>query len=197
MLFDDNKVLAGIFQGEVAADERDLSVAGVAVHKFSGIIVKDGGLVLVQREAKDKVYDDSGAVIGKKKVVWWELPGGKSEAADNGDPRNSVKREALEECGVNVNVGDVLWVDRASHRKNKLVAYYPCQYVSGEVSNTLPEEHLDARTFLPDELHALSLSGVHIRVPEGIISRFMQDPSFFEKCVTNPPVLKGAELSPA
>jgi 8-oxo-dGTP diphosphatase len=66
----------------------------------AGVLIEDGRVLLTQRKA------------GAHLAGLWEFPGGKVEAGE--DPRDALRRELVEELGIDVRVGDV--VDVAFHR---------------------------------------------------------------------------------
>lgn len=62
------------------------------------VVVRDGAILLVQR-GKQPGYG------------LWAVPGGRVELGETA--REAARREAFEECGVEVEVGDVIWVGDA------------------------------------------------------------------------------------
>jgi ADP-ribose pyrophosphatase YjhB (NUDIX family) len=81
--------------------------AGAVVVAASGIVVRDGALLLVQR----------GAAPGLGK---WAVPGGRVEFGET--VRETVAREVREETGVTVTVGDFAgWVERIGDEGNHFV----------------------------------------------------------------------------
>jgi len=75
------------------ADSRTVLVA-------AGVIVEEGRVLLSQRKR------------GAHLEGVWELPGGKVE--DGEDPRDALRRELVEELGIDVRVGEI--VDVTFHR---------------------------------------------------------------------------------
>ncbi|MEM9070193.1 MAG: (deoxy)nucleoside triphosphate pyrophosphohydrolase [Myxococcota bacterium] len=70
----------------------------------------------------------------------WEFPGGKVEA--NEDPRETVVRECLEECGVRVRVGDILEVTfHAYPEKSVLLLFFACELLEGSVEHLGVADH--------------------------------------------------------
>jgi 8-oxo-dGTP diphosphatase len=81
----------------------------------------------------------------------WEFPGGKIDAGES--PRECLKRELLEELGVEASVGQAL-ATTTHHYPSFTVTLYPfiCKIVSGEI--TLHEH--SAMVWLPvEDLHTL------------------------------------------
>lgn len=69
---------------------------------------------------------------GRHLAGLWEFPGGKVERAE--DPRDTVARELREECGIEVNVGDVFEVTfHAYPEKDVLLLFFVCDWIDGEV----------------------------------------------------------------
>jgi len=189
--------LTRAFSKKERDDPRRIAVDGVAIHKFAGVVVCDERLVLVQREAYDRAHNGAGEIIGQKRVVWWELPGGKAEREDNKSPQRAVEREVLEECGVFVHVANnPVLLDSKHHRKGKMVAYYPCQYIAGNPYNTLEDEHLAVEGFKRDGLQRLYDSGANIRVPRVILQLFAREPDCFAKAVARSNVFSSRIVSP-
>ena len=108
----------------------------------AAVVHHEGRILLTRRLA-------SGHLAGM-----WEFPGGKVE--DGEDPETAVVRECREECGIDLEVRDVIEV--AFHRyphKDVLLLFYECRLASGR-----PVRHLqiaDHAWVLPSELRAYSL----------------------------------------
>lgn len=70
----------------------------------------------------------------------WEFPGGKVE--DGEDPKVAVARECLEECGIVVDVGDLLDVTfHAYPTKSVLLLFYDAVLREGEVQHLGVADH--------------------------------------------------------
>jgi len=79
----------------------------------AGVLIENGRVLLAQRKPDAHL---AGA---------WEMPGGKVEEGE--DPRDALRRELLEELGIDVQVGDI--VDVTFHRyeqakKNILLLFF-------------------------------------------------------------------------
>lgn len=81
----------------------------------------------------------------------WEFPGGKIDEGEN--PEECLKRELIEELGVEISIGEPLPV-RTHHYPLFTVTLYPfiCEIVSGEI--TL-HEHSAMVWLAREELHKL------------------------------------------
>lgn len=86
---------------------------------------RDGGVLVLRTTYKDH----------------WEIPGGGMEP--NETPRQTAEREALEELGVAVGVGDLLCVDHALPRPGRAIAmvHFIFQGLRGEALVGSPMHH--------------------------------------------------------
>ncbi len=107
-------------------------------------IVKEGKLLLVQRG------------IEPWKNAWY-MPAGYLEVDE--DPRECAKREALEETGYEVSVGDLLGIYTYDDdpRGNGIVLLYRGEITGGEIRPN--REMLQVQFFSPTQLEGLTFSG--------------------------------------
>ena len=107
-------------------------------------IVEEGKLLLVQRG------------IEPWKHAWY-LPAGYLEVDE--DPKACAKREALEETGFEVSVGDLIGVYTYEDdpRGNGIVLLYQGEIIGGEIRPNM--EMLQVGFFSPAELDGISKSG--------------------------------------
>lgn len=109
------------------------------------VVVRDGCLLLVRR----------GVPPGKG---LWALPAGYVDAGE--DPRRAAAREALEETGLQVQVGAVVDVYPSSvtggHRGASFFLAFHAEVVGGAL--TAADDALDAGFFAPDDLPELAFA---------------------------------------
>ncbi len=94
----------------------------------AAVIIKDGRVLLTRRAE------------GQHLAGLWEFPGGKLEAGES--PEEALVRECREECGIEVEVGQIL--DVTHHRypeKDVLLLFYRCALHSGEVRHLQVADH--------------------------------------------------------
>lgn len=107
-------------------------------------IVEEGKLLLVQRG------------IEPWKNAWY-MPAGYLEVDE--DPRECAKREAFEETGFEVNVGDLIGVYTYEDdpRGNGIVLLYQGEITGGEIRPN--REMIQVQFFSPAELEGITFSG--------------------------------------
>lgn len=94
----------------------------------AAVVHRDGKVLLTRRR-------QGGHLAGL-----WEFPGGKLEPGEA--PEATAARECAEECGITVEVGDI--VEVTHHRypeKDVLLLFYDCAWVTGEVQHLEVEDH--------------------------------------------------------
>jgi len=92
-------------------------------------VVRQGGRVLLTQRPE-----------GTHLAGLWEFPGGKLEAGES--PRQCVRRECLEECGLELAVGNIVdVVFHAYEDRDVLLLFYDCQIVRGEIRHLEIADH--------------------------------------------------------
>lgn len=109
------------------------------IHVTCAIIERDGLVLAAQRSAEMSL------------PLKWEFPGGKIDPGES--PEECLRRELVEEMGVQVAVGDSLPVS-THHYPTFAVTLYPfiCAIASGEI---VLHEHAAITWLLPQELLTL------------------------------------------
>jgi 8-oxo-dGTP diphosphatase len=100
----------------------------VSVVVAAAVIFRDGRVLLTRR------------ADGQHLAGLWEFPGGKLEPGES--PEETLVRECREECGIEVEVGQIL--DVTHHRypeKDVLLLFYRCTLLGGEVENVQVADH--------------------------------------------------------
>jgi 8-oxo-dGTP diphosphatase len=114
----------------------------------AAVVIREGRVLLTRRRE------------GQHLAGMWEFPGGKLEAGES--PEAAVVRECREECGIEVEVSDIL--DVTHHRypeKDVLLLFYRCELRSGEVEHL---EVADHAWVAPSKLEEYSLPPADARV---------------------------------
>jgi 8-oxo-dGTP diphosphatase len=94
----------------------------------AAVVVREGRVLLTRRKE------------GQHLAGIWEFPGGKLEEGES--PEAAVVRECREECGIEVEVSDIL--DVTHHRypeKDLLLLFYLCSLRAGEVQHLHVADH--------------------------------------------------------
>lgn len=94
----------------------------------AAVVVRDGRVLLTRR------------LEGQHLAGLWEFPGGKLEGGES--PQEALVRECREECGIEVEVGEI--VDVTYHRypeKDVLLLFYRCELRAGEVRHLQVADH--------------------------------------------------------
>lgn len=118
------------------------------------VIVRDGRVALARRGAQPRRGE-------------WSIPGGLVELGET--LRRAAEREALEETGLNVTVGEVLEVFESLERDGEgrvlyhyVVVDFECRYVSGELR--AGGDATEARWAAEEQLGALGVSEAATKV---------------------------------
>jgi 8-oxo-dGTP diphosphatase len=100
----------------------------VAIVVAAAVIIRDGRVLLTRRTQ------------GQHLAGMWEFPGGKIE--DGESPEEALIRECQEECGIDVEVGDILEVTHHRYpEKDVLLLFYRCELRAGEVRHLQVADH--------------------------------------------------------
>jgi 8-oxo-dGTP diphosphatase len=114
------------------------------------LVERDGRLLSVQRSATMSL------------PLKWEFPGGKIEPGES--PAGCLRRELLEELGVEVEVGDPLPAFVHDYPAFSVILYpWRCRIASGDL--TL-HEHADARWLTADDLFSVDWAAADLPVLE-------------------------------
>jgi 8-oxo-dGTP diphosphatase len=100
----------------------------VPVVVAAAVLIREGRVLLTRRAE------------GQHLAGMWEFPGGKLEEGES--PEAALYRECLEECGIEIDVGEI--IDVTHHRypeKEVLLLFYRCGLRAGEVRNLQVSEH--------------------------------------------------------
>lgn len=120
-------------------------------------VIRNDGFILITRRPE-----------GKPHAGMWEFPGGKLDGDES--PRDGLRREILEELGLEVVVGDIL--ETAYYRYEwgpVLILAFDCHPLAGEIRNLQVAEHrwvaphdLASFTLLPADFPIVEkLTGIH------------------------------------
>ncbi len=113
-----------------------------------GAVVWNGSHVLLERRGNPPAKGT------------WSLPGGLIEVGETAE--DAVRREVVEECGINVTVGPLLGLFEPIHREQDgrvryhfVVIDFLVRYLSGEVR--AGDDAADLQWVLPQDLHRYEL----------------------------------------
>lgn len=131
--------------------------------RVRAVIVQNDLVLLIHRVKGDNEY--------------WVFPGGGLEEADL-SPQEGLKRECMEELGVDVEVGDLLIEEVCDFSNEKQIElFYCCRIVGGKIGTGKgPEFTRDPKqsgTYDPQWLsvHDLAIKNVHpVKVREKVIA---------------------------
>ena len=129
-------------------DAAHRSRASAPVVVAAAVVIRDGRVLLTRRTE------------GQHLAGLWEFPGGKLE--DGESPEEALVRECREECGIEVEVAEIL--DVTHHRypeKDVLLLFYRCELRAGEVRHLQVADHA---WVAPDDLDDYPLPPADERV---------------------------------
>lgn len=124
-------------------------------------VVVEGGKVLLTKRRDDQHL-----------AGLWEFPGGKLE--DGESPEQALVRECREECGIEIEVDEVL--DVTFHRysdRDVLILFYACTRERGEVQNL---EVADHAWVAPEDLDGYALPPADAAVVARVQSKMKATP---------------------
>jgi len=134
-----------------ASPQRARSVAGIAIDEGRAHELAQTRFFIARRK-------DGGALGGK-----WEFPGGKADEGESGcesdceSNEDALKREYLEEFGVEVEVGSLLATATFAHKEKQfLLSAYRVSLGSLDFKMT---EHTEWRWVAMSEIEAMGASG--------------------------------------
>jgi len=122
--------------------------ASAPVIVAAAVVIRDGRVLLTRR------------LEGQHLAGMWEFPGGKLE--DGESPEEALARECREECGIDLEVAEIL--DVTHHRypeKDVLLLFYRCELRAGEVRHLQVADHA---WVAPDDLDDYPLPPADERV---------------------------------
>jgi len=102
--------------------------ASAPVVVAAAVVIRDGRVLLTRR------------LEGQHLAGMWEFPGGKLEAGES--PEEALVRECQEECGIEVEVAEILEVTHHRYpEKEVLLLFYRCELRAGEVRHLQVADH--------------------------------------------------------
>jgi len=121
----------------------------------AAVIFKNKKILLAQRMPNDKLANK------------WEFPGGKLEGCET--PEACLKREILEELGIEVKVGEYLCSSffDYDHISIELMAFV-CEAISGEIIN---KEHQKFLWVDPIQLRGFDMAPADLPILEYILNK--------------------------
>ena len=102
----------------------------------------------------------------RRDIDWWNLPGGGMEENETVD--EALRREVLEETGLEVEVGQLVGV-YSKPQKREVVLAFRCQILNGSPRET--EEMRECRYFAPDALPPQTLPKHRQRVEDALLNQ--------------------------
>ena len=140
----------------------------------------------MKREYPDRPIVAVGAAVQREDTVLivqrgrppsqgvWTIPGGAVHLAES--MRQAAAREVREECGIEIEVGDVVGVldnvvrdDRGRVRYHYAIVDFCARYVGGDLS--LNDELLDAAWVTPDQFDEYNVPGKARAILLGALAR--------------------------
>lgn len=112
------------------------------------------------------IFDGDGRVLlaHRRDIDWWNLPNGGVETGETVE--EALRREAMEELGVEVEVGQLVGV-YSKPLKDEIVLSFRCRIVRGTPTST--EETRACRYFSPADLPANTLPKHRQRIEDALL----------------------------
>jgi ADP-ribose pyrophosphatase YjhB (NUDIX family) len=105
-------------------------------------------------------------LIHRRDIDWWGLPGGGMELGETVE--DTVKREVLEETGLEVEVEQLVGV-YSKPQKQEVVLAFRCRKVGGVLTET--EEARECCYFVPDNLPVNTLPKHRQRIQDALLEQ--------------------------
>ncbi len=114
------------------------------------------------------IFDDEGRVLlaRRRDIDWWNLPNGGMEAGETVD--EALRREAMEELGVSIEVGQLVGV-YSKPLKQEVVLAFRCRIINGAPAPT--EETRECHYFFPQNLPANTLPKHRQRIEDALLNQ--------------------------
>ena len=108
--------------------------------------------------AKGIINVDDRVLLVRKRDGAWDLPGGRLNPGEN--LKSALIREAREEIGVGVDIGDLVHIAvRVKRCRPRFFFIYMCSCHAPLADITLSEEHVEARLFTTSQVERLDMKG--------------------------------------
>jgi 8-oxo-dGTP diphosphatase len=113
------------------------------------------------------LFDEHRVLLARRRDIdWWNLPGGGMELGETVE--EAVKREVLEETGLEVEVGQLVGV-YSKPQKREVVLTFLCQKVGGKLTET--EESQECRYFALNDLPVNTLPKHRQRIQDALLGQ--------------------------
>jgi 8-oxo-dGTP diphosphatase len=113
------------------------------------------------------LFDEHRVLLARRRDIdWWNLPGGGMELGETVE--QTVKREVLEETGLEVEVGQLVGV-YSKPQKQEVVLTFLCQKVGGMLTET--EESRECCYFAPNDLPVNTLPKHRQRIQDALLGQ--------------------------
>jgi 8-oxo-dGTP diphosphatase len=113
------------------------------------------------------LFDECRVLLAHRRDIdWWNLPGGGMELGETVE--EAVKREVLEETGLEVEVEQLVGV-YSKPQKREVVLTFRCRKVGGVLTET--EESRECRYFIPDNLPVNTLPKHRQRIQDALLGQ--------------------------